>query len=61
MNVALNAENKMDFIDRSIKKPTLINETSRGKSAMIVLLWILNSIESDLANSMIYAELAAKV
>ena len=63
MSIALSAKNKTGFIDGSIQKPSSTNKnfSSWKRCNDMVLSWILNSVESDPANSVIYAETAAKV
>ena len=63
MSIALSAKNNTGFIDGSLKKPPSTNEKylSWKRCNDMVLSWLLNSMEPDLANSVIYVEFAAEV
>ena len=63
MSIALSAKNKTGFIDGSIKKPTSTNEKYAlwKRCNDMVLSWILNSIDSNLGDSVLYTESAAEV
>ncbi|KAK0585685.1 hypothetical protein LWI29_032394 [Acer saccharum] len=62
IKTALNAKNKTDFIDGSLEppselvKPTEFNCWKRCND--MVLSWIINSLEPEIANSVIYTDSA---
>ncbi|CAL8992944.1 unnamed protein product, partial [Prunus brigantina] len=61
--LALSAKNKIGFLDGSIKKPLKAKpEYDRWRRCNdMVLSWILNSLEPDLANSVIYTDSAHEI
>ena len=56
MKMALNAKNKLSFIDGTLSKPTTsASETQLWERCSdMVLSWILNSIDKTIVNSLIY-------
>jgi hypothetical protein len=56
MKMALNAKNKLSFVNGSLSKPT--SSTSEiqlwERCSDMVLSWILNSIDKSIVNSLIY-------
>jgi len=56
MKIALNAKNKLSFVNGSLSKPT--SSTSEiqlwERCSDMVLSWILNSIDKSIVNSLIY-------
>lgn len=65
MSIALSAKNKTGFIDGSIQKPSHLTQPTEfqfwRRCNDMILSWILNSLEPDLANSVIYVETAHEV
>jgi hypothetical protein len=65
MQMALSAKNKLGFIDGTIPKPD--SDMNPDDFALwqrcndMVLSWILNSIDAELANSVIYTDSASEV
>ncbi|XP_073129375.1 uncharacterized protein [Henckelia pumila] len=63
MRIALSDKNKIDFINGTVEKP----KNNDGKFQIwercnhMVLFWILNSVESDIAGSIIYTESATDI
>ena len=62
MHISLSANNKIGFINGSIKAPTSINLKFPiwRQCNNMVLSWILNSVHPDIASSAIYAKTIAK-
>lgn len=62
MRMALSAKNKLGFIDKTILKPDLIespDEFTRWQRCNDMdLSWMLNSVDPELANSVIYTDSA---
>ncbi|KAH9672059.1 retrotran gag 3 domain-containing protein [Citrus sinensis] len=58
MKMALNAKNKLGFIDGSIQKPSSTSQDLKTweRCNDMVLSWMLNGIEKNLANSLIYCD-----
>lgn len=63
MSISLSAKNKIGFIDGSIKPPSPsdVKYPLWRRCNDMILSWILNSINPELANSVIYADTAAEV
>ena len=65
MRMALSAQNKLGFINNTIPQPDPVaysEEFALWKRCNdMVLSWILNSIDADLANSVIYTDSALDV
>ncbi|XP_068309809.1 uncharacterized protein [Pyrus communis] len=64
MRIALSAKNKFGFVDGSVKKPSDKKATEAAlwqRYNDMVLMWILNSVNSGLSNSVVYAETAHAV
>ena len=58
MKMALNAKNKLGFIDGSILKPSSTSQDLKTweRCNDMVLSWMLNGIEKNLASSLIYCD-----
>ena len=58
MKMVLNAKNKLGFIDGSIQKPSSTSQDLKTweRCNDMVLSWMLNGIEKNLANSLIYCD-----
>lgn len=56
MKMALNAKNKLSFVNGSLSKPTSSTAEIQlwGRCGDMVLSWILNSIDKSIVNSLIY-------
>ncbi|CAN6683323.1 unnamed protein product [Malus baccata var. baccata] len=63
MCMGLSAKNKIGFIDGTIKAPPLLDTkyTTWKRCNDMVTLWIVNSIYSDIASSIMYIETAVVV
>ena len=63
MSIALSAKNKTGFIDGSIEKPISTDEKYAlwKRCNDMVLSWILNSIDSNLGDSVLYTESVVEV
>ncbi|XP_018501090.2 uncharacterized protein LOC108866615 [Pyrus x bretschneideri] len=63
MRMGLSAKNKIRFIDGTIKAPTPLNtkHAARKRSNDMVTLWIVNSVHSHIAGSIMYTETVAAV
>jgi hypothetical protein len=63
MRIALNAKNKLGFIDGTIKPPASTDAKSAiwQKCNDIVLSWILQSLNPDIASSVLYCTNASMV
>ena len=63
MLMALNAKNKLAFVDGSLSRPAatdlLVGPWSRCNS--MVIYWILNYVSREIADSLLYHDLAAEV
>lgn len=61
--MALLAKNKYGFVDGTIKRPELSDPkvSQWERCNKMVYSWILNSVCSDIANSVMYAETAREV
>ena len=63
MTMTLRAKNKLSFVDGTISKPE-DDEDDDGKwqrCNVLVGSWVLNSISSELARSVLYAQSAREV
>ena len=63
MSIALSAKNKTGFVDGSIDKPPAADEKHAlwQRCNDMVLSWILNSIDPNLGDSVLYTESATEV
>ncbi|XP_024023632.1 uncharacterized protein LOC112092246 [Morus notabilis] len=63
MRIALSAKNKLGFINETVKAPKKTDDKFPiwEHCNYMVLSWILNSVHSDIAGSIIYTESAAEV
>ncbi|KAB2634214.1 hypothetical protein D8674_041553 [Pyrus ussuriensis x Pyrus communis] len=63
MRMGLSAKNNIRFIDGTIKAPTPLNtkHAARKRFNDMVTLWIVNSVHSHIAGSIMYTETAAAV
>ncbi|CAN6688542.1 unnamed protein product [Malus baccata var. baccata] len=63
MCMGLSAKNKIGFIDGTIKTPPLLDTkyTAWKRCNDMVTLWLMNSVHSDIASSIMYTETAAAV
>ncbi|KAB2626912.1 hypothetical protein D8674_020530 [Pyrus ussuriensis x Pyrus communis] len=63
MRMGLSAKNKIGFIDGTIKAPSSLdaNYAAWKRCNDMVTLWIVNSVHSDIAGSIMYTETAAAV
>lgn len=63
MRMALEAKNKLGFIDSTIPQPedlsSILSQWTRCNS--MVLSWIVNSLSPEISNSVIYTETASEV
>ena len=59
MWMALNAKNKLGFIDRSIPQPSTDEPTTSVWSICnsMVISWLLNTISKDIADSLLYLDI----
>lgn len=62
IKISLSAKNKLGFVDGSVKRPS-VETDPEGFSLWrrcndMVLSWILNSLEQDIADSVIYSDTA---
>ncbi|CAB4303721.1 unnamed protein product [Prunus armeniaca] len=65
MVIALTAKNKIGFVDGSIERPSSTKKsddyTLWDRCDKMVLSWLLNSVDSDLADSVVYAATAREI
>ncbi|XP_077237088.1 uncharacterized protein LOC143878727 [Tasmannia lanceolata] len=63
MSIALTAKNKIGFVDGTITKPAPSNSsfTSWTRCNTMVLSWLINAITRDLADTIIYSDIASGV
>ncbi|XP_070667883.1 uncharacterized protein [Malus domestica] len=64
MTMALQAKNKMGFVDGSIKKPAEGSQEDMqqwGRCNVLVKTWLLSSIFKEISASVIYCELASQM
>ncbi|XP_070672114.1 uncharacterized protein [Malus domestica] len=63
MRIGLSAKNKIGLIDESITtpKPTEAKYATWKRCNDMVLLWIVNSVHSDIAGSILYTDTAAGI
>ena len=61
MKVALPSKNKLQFVDRRIKTPSKTKSVQNGweRCNTMVLYWMLNSISSSIARSIMWIDVAA--
>ncbi|KAM1078563.1 hypothetical protein ACFX15_025113 [Malus domestica] len=65
MSIALSAKNKLGFVDGSVEQPSA--KTKPTESALwqrcndMILMWIINTLSSDLATSVVYMTTAKDV
>ena len=64
MTIALSVNNKLGFVDGSIRRPTstdlsLLNSWTRNNN--VVISWILNSVSKEISASVIFSETAAEI
>ncbi|KAI5330422.1 hypothetical protein L3X38_029820 [Prunus dulcis] len=65
MVIALTAKNKIGFVDGSIERPSSTKKSDEhtlwDRCDKMVLSWLLNSVDSDLADSVVYAATAREI
>ena len=65
MMIALTAKNKIGFVDGSIKQPSSTDKpddyTLWDRCDKMILSWLLTSVDSDLADGVVYAETAREI
>ena len=61
--MALNAKNKLRFVDGSIPQPIVddLNANMWSRCNSIVISWLLNVVSKDIADSLLYLDTAQAV